>query len=1061
MKQVTPVWWWAMVPLALAACDLSPRAEVPARRERVLATFVANVDAETGTLTIRPDAPAMASGAFAELPWVQDGTAGSGPPDTVELVTEAALSWVADGCGGGAQSYEAPVRLRSFFASSAIRNAHVEITGMTATGFEGCGSAYPAPDSTTRAFGLFAYGTLGPAGTPADSAVASWRFRFPSMTSFTMWGHVVGDLVPAPSPTVTGVSPSGGQAAGSVQITFSEPMDVTSTAAAISVSGAGGPVPGSVAGFAPGPLGGSPTFTFVPDAPFAPGPYTVGVSTAAVSALGLPLAAAHASSFTIVDSQLSASGYAATLRPGGVAFDRFGNGLAVWQEADPGRPWQGIFYSSYSTASGSWSAPVLLDANGAGPPRVAASATQLAVVYRSGSGLVATIFSNGIPGLPQVIAMDALGDDGAIASNGTGFAVVWAGPDRTHQAIFDGASWLSAWWPFETGDMNVTNIAVAAAGAGYRAVWLQGSNVRYAGWTGPWFDVPQTLGMSTPGVQPALAAYFGNVCIAWRDLGIPMLYIEQNGVPSVQPGLWMASSVASLAAAMYGSSCQVVAAASNGVFGALHDGNSWGPSLDLGFGASPADAVAVAPVNGSQFVVAARVSGATQDLLVNRTPFTSPAVPVDGADAPVRQPFASTTAVPWGGGPLQLVWAQADGGTDRIRTVRTDGTSADTPAVIASSVHAGSAAKVRLAADSSGNVLAVWEQQVFGQTSLFFSYRTGGAWSAPGLLAASAQGAVIASSGSDFMAVWTEAETPNTSAIRWQRFTGGAWEGTPATVASGARIPALTYRGLALASNGAGYALVYQQWNLSYQMATIFGGGAWSAPRQLTVVTPNAGDLAVAGRPGEYLFAWFDLPAGVYTQRATGSGASWTWDASPTLLSDKAEMQLTLASGPGGYAAVYRTRTNVEARIMTGATFGASTVMSGFSSEFAVASNGSGYLFATGTGYGADLFWRVHDGTAWGPLRTVVPNFPVSSVEVASDGTGYALLASYSQGLFYATFSSSGDLSFFSTAFASPGPSDQEPPAMVGTPAGYAVGWKHPDGVEGWHDGVYSVLGLP
>jgi hypothetical protein len=275
MKQVTPVWWWVVVSLALAACDRSPRAEAPARRERVLATFVANVDAETRTLTIRPDAPALASSAIAEVPCVQDGTPGSGPPDTVELVTEGVPGLVADGCGGLALSYEAPVRLRSFFASSVIRNAHVEITGMSETGFEGCGSAYPVPDPTmTRAFGLFAYGTLGPAGSPTDSAIASWRFHSPSMTSFRFWGHVVGDLVPASLPTVTRVSPSGGQAAGSVQFAFSEPMDVTPTAAAITISGPGGPVSGSVTGFAPGPLGSSPTFTFVPDAPFEAGVLT-------------------------------------------------------------------------------------------------------------------------------------------------------------------------------------------------------------------------------------------------------------------------------------------------------------------------------------------------------------------------------------------------------------------------------------------------------------------------------------------------------------------------------------------------------------------------------------------------------------------------------------------------------------------------------------------------------------------------------------------------------------------------------------------------------------------
>lgn len=169
----------------------------------MVATFSGEIDALARRVSLT-SAPAAATQLVqAEIPVVQDGTPGSGPPDTVELVTER-YDVVSAGCGA-VDGFEGDIRLRSFFAGQELRDTYVVIDWIDATGRDACNSAPPARGLSDQ-YGLFPYGTLAGSGA---NAVATWRFRLPTRTAFRFGGRVIADVVDTVAP-VTAATPPGG-----------------------------------------------------------------------------------------------------------------------------------------------------------------------------------------------------------------------------------------------------------------------------------------------------------------------------------------------------------------------------------------------------------------------------------------------------------------------------------------------------------------------------------------------------------------------------------------------------------------------------------------------------------------------------------------------------------------------------------------------------------------------------------------------------------------------------------------------------------------------------------
>lgn len=190
--------------LATIACaparEPTPPSRDPAATTGTLLTFTATVDVDAGTVTIvRDAAPGASAGALTTIPVVQDGVAGSGPADTVELVTTAVRWPLENGCGPGVYAMEVDVALTSFFNRTRLRNAHVELMSMTPSGRESCNSSPAFDGHSDLNGGFWDYGDLEPHGMepPPSTATRTWRLKLPSPLNFTFRGRVVADPVQA------------------------------------------------------------------------------------------------------------------------------------------------------------------------------------------------------------------------------------------------------------------------------------------------------------------------------------------------------------------------------------------------------------------------------------------------------------------------------------------------------------------------------------------------------------------------------------------------------------------------------------------------------------------------------------------------------------------------------------------------------------------------------------------------------------------------------------------------------------------------------------------------
>jgi len=179
---------------------------LPPPTRQVIATVEGTFDGRS--LTFRPIADAIPNG-LVEIPVVQDGTPGTNPPDTVEMVTESMVYPVADGCGAGVFSLDALVTVRSFFTRARLDNVYFEITDIP-TGYEACNSATPAPPGTSNQFGLFPYWSLWPI-SGSDWTWSPWRLRLPNQAPFTFRGRIVADVVVDDEAPYTYVSPVPGR----------------------------------------------------------------------------------------------------------------------------------------------------------------------------------------------------------------------------------------------------------------------------------------------------------------------------------------------------------------------------------------------------------------------------------------------------------------------------------------------------------------------------------------------------------------------------------------------------------------------------------------------------------------------------------------------------------------------------------------------------------------------------------------------------------------------------------------------------------------------------------
>jgi len=183
----------------LAACGSSEQknaSPVAPQSPKMVAEFSGEFDPVSKTLKFDSvSALGTKEQALEEVRIVQDGTSGSGPVNSVELVTE----YIEDGVSCSGTSLDAVVTVRSFYTVP-LDNIYVELTSVT-PGREICNSADEVPETSAQ-YGLISYGNLS-SGAGSDNR---WEFNLPDTTPFRFRGRVLADIgceTPAAIPGVT------------------------------------------------------------------------------------------------------------------------------------------------------------------------------------------------------------------------------------------------------------------------------------------------------------------------------------------------------------------------------------------------------------------------------------------------------------------------------------------------------------------------------------------------------------------------------------------------------------------------------------------------------------------------------------------------------------------------------------------------------------------------------------------------------------------------------------------------------------------------------------------
>jgi hypothetical protein len=1082
----------------LAACKRSAPPP-PERPEPVVAaaTIEGEVDATTGALAIRSLAiqPGGALAALEELPVVQDGVPGSGPPNTIELVTERAAT-VTGGCGA-VDGFEGDIRVRSFYAGYQLRNVYVEILSVTPTGREACNSA-PAVPGLSAQYGLFAYADLAEAGSPGDSAVATWRFRLPDSTRFVFIGRVMADIVDATAPTtlatpaggtfttaqtvtltctdlgsgcaatyyttdgaeptssstrytaplpivasttlrffsvdaagnaeaprtetyvvdgvaptVVSVSPYDGQGdvavSTAVTIEFSEPMDAASVQAALGLTGPSGTVAGTAA-----PAGGN-RWTFTLAAALDPGTrYAVGISTGARDLAGNHLAAAFSSSFLTTTPALILSGAgSATYGKPAIAQDASGNKLALFSAAT--QAGAKVLWSYYDASAGTWTAeqPILTYWTPVQPmftleSKVVSNGTTFLAAWQNPAdgALESAIFTNGQPGPVKKhwSLRYATAPTFVLAANGAAYAVV--GDDsftgHVYSAVHDGVSWV-----YTTGSVDNlagtsdfpsiapygTNSFIAALRYGGTAIYTSRYDPASRAWTSTL--LPGATGSATM-LAPAIAAAGTRACVAWGATTGP-----------VQVSLSLSSTTFAAATNLtqgYGEPATWLSAAANGNrfavvwnrYGATYELFAtwkWTPPMGLTGQTGPVISSAVVPAGGG-FVAATRIRESTD----STTPAHAWVTPDTVGNGFLSD--RSTLAESWpmdvadlassgrANAPALLAWARDDGTAQRIETTSYDGSTLGPQRQVSLPGVGGSAGHVRLARNTAGVVLAVWEQDHRGALAVFAAFRRSGAWEAPVLVALRARMPEVASNGQGFMVVYQAIPTGSDSIPTAIEYAGGAW-GAPTVLAN----PAYNH---AVASDGTTYAAVWRYSDQSIR-AAIKGTAGWMPN---VVVGSGAGNSspAIAALPGEYVVAYryVSSQSAIRAVKATVTSpiGAWSWGSVSNVAYYYSSSDITsgptLAAGPAGYAVAWGDSWAANVSLLTGSAWGTPTavVSQGNCALPTLAAGAGGWLAAFRCG---DLRLATWSAGAWGPAAR--PGITPTELTAAAGDLGYKLLA--------------------------------------------------------------------
>jgi hypothetical protein len=725
------------------------------------------------------------------------------------------------------------------------------------------------------------------------------------------------------------------------------------------------------------------------------------------------------------------------------AFNNAGQGVVVW-ETDTGYMAR-ILWAYFDGAT---LHPEQELATSGGSPAVATNGTDFMLVWSSGRIYSAPCTSSGALGSTVPISgFNAVHPD--IASNNSGYAVTWRAYDsgssqnRTYTNIYSASSWTSESLIDSVSGDTIASPRIASNGTGYAIVWWKNIVNTYdiyatvsSGGTGTatWAAPSSLENLSGIAYQPSIASNGSGYAVSWVQVdGTSALSVYANIYSS---GSWAPAGTLLESYTSYVYDVNKAPIASDGAGYAVawshaggrintnvYSSGTWTTASVIDNGSTNAYDVSIAS-NGTGYLVAWQQDDGTGNYDVYSNLYTAgswstPALMDDRAgDArtPVAVPFAGAAG-------YALSWLQDDasGNPNIFGTIYAGGAWSSPPEALVQGIWRGSTQMMRMATNKDGITLAVWPESHNGGWRIMGSLNASGAWSAPFLIDGTARGdVVIATNGTSFMVLWYD---PTVGAPVAADCTSNGALGTPEKIG-----PATFYDAysLALASNGSGYAAVWTQYDAGETnvFSNIYSNGSWSkdgggTPTPWTIEdSPSYPSYnAVASNGAGYAAVWTQED-GVQYSIYGNVFSSGTWSTGGTLLetgSGYAEWP-SIASNGSGYAAVWDqydgAHYNIYANLYSAGSWSTNgTMLEDLATDGyhpTVASNGAGYAAAwfQFDGVGWSIYANVYSSGSWssGGTRLEDQDFGIDVPSIASDGSGYAVSWAQYDGSYYSIY---------------------------------------------------------
>jgi len=793
-----------------------------------------------------------------------------------------------------------------------------------------------------------------------------------------------------------------------------------------------------------------------------------------------------------------------------------GNGFAlVWREYD------GTVYQLYSSLfdGTDWSIPTIIDTedSSAYGHQLVSNGTGYAVTWYQQQGgdnhIFARIDPDGTGWGSAVVIDNAMTSaiSPRIASNGTDYAVIWQqdSPTQIGVNVYSG-SWSSATaGTLDSGTYSSYGHEIVSNGDGYSVIWSEYDgtinkllNRTYYNSGGYLWSPVADIGVATENsfsnginsitsngtgyavsfTQYNTTDYIYNAYAVINaagnaDWGAPSLLETETGSISGSP---MIVSNGSTYAALWS---QYDGASTYDLFSSVYSGTGWsgGAAIEAASG----------PVYSSYFDLEATGSryiatwyqelGGINDIFANVYDGGWGLVEaLETDDNGASKPTIESN--PAGG--LTVAWSQTGAGVFSNHYTTASGWSGEV--ALTTTAFGGSSYNPTLLANGNGQTLAVWRQYSGSQYNLYSNIHENGIWGQPQVLSTGSTGqAHTATNGSSFVVVWSENDGTFNSI--YARIFDGDWsnkqEVDDDSLQASAYIPGIN-EGVAVASNGNSYMLVYRQYDgSSYHdiFARNFDGTSWGSPQLLDDATINtsAYSPSITSNGTGYLVLWLQYD-GTFSRVFSNEFNGSSWEITPQLLENSGNgfnyYPSHLVSNGDSYLAVWSQYDGVAqyhayANFYSSGSWGTpSQLNSGtagnqvYSKPQAVHSTADNYAVVWSEWVDSSSLYQVittiYDGSVWATPTVLDDGMQgytkldtYSNRALVSNGGGYAVIWSRSGGSVYDAFSSVFDASWSVATALETGLETVNQLTIASNGDGFLVAWQQDNG-----SGIFDIV---